>query len=128
MAPKRAQGRDGMSNQEENFLEHYGVKGMKWGVRRTKAQLAKSSKRSDDSAKVKKLKKGGKNSLSDQELKRVVNRLNMEQQYSRLNKSRAQQGHDVVKALLAVGATANTAIAFAKSPAGQEIAKKIATR
>lgn len=32
-----------MSNETEVFLAHYGVKGMKWGVRRSQAQLDRAS-------------------------------------------------------------------------------------
>lgn len=80
----------------ENFLEHFGVKGMKWGVRRSKAELAKgggSSKDKNASEKPKPKAASGPNSreakksikeMSDKELKDYVNRLNMEQQYARM--------------------------------------------
>lgn len=84
------------------FLEHYGIKGMRWGVRRTDAQLARaggetSGSKSDDSssnastAKAPNSKTKTKgvdpNDLTDKELQQVVNRINMEQQYSRLTTS-----------------------------------------
>ena len=31
----------------EDYLEHFGVKGMKWGVRKSKANLSSSTKRKD---------------------------------------------------------------------------------
>lgn len=58
-----------------DVLEHYGTKGMKWGVRRSRRSLSRAAKASTGKS-VK--------DLSDQELRTVVNRMNMEQQYSRL--------------------------------------------
>lgn len=94
-------------------LFHYGVKGMKWGVRRTDAQLeaarapqpvsvtqkkpgtfAKTSGGqnqpvSDDAAKAlaarQKARASTTDSLSNAELRVAVERMNLEQQYSRLS-------------------------------------------
>lgn len=102
-------------NAGEAFLEHFGVKGMRWGVRRSRKQLRKEAEASGAKA-VKK--------MSDDDLRQLVNRLNMEQQYSRLTAS--PPGRSRVKAILATGATVNSAIAFARSPAGQGIKNAIA--
>ena len=63
-------------------LEHFGIKGMRWGVRR------KSTKPSGDAATVdrlgKKLKVGGTKALTNKELKQVVDRMNLERQYKNL--------------------------------------------
>lgn len=58
------------------FLEHHGVKGMKWGVRRSRKQLERAAKG-----------RGGKSvkDMSDDELRSAVNRMNLEQQFSRLS-------------------------------------------
>ncbi len=58
----------------KNFIEHYGVKGMQWGVRRSKKQLSRSSGKSTRSVK----------DIPDDELRSTINRMNMEQQYTRL--------------------------------------------
>lgn len=66
---------------DEDFIEHYGTRGMKWGIRK------KSS-----SGKGGKAKKGKKVSdMSDEELKKKVGRLNMEKQYSSLTKNKRDQ-------------------------------------
>ena len=75
-------------------LYHYGIKGMKWGVRRTPAQLghATAGKKSGGESKVSKPKEKrtpGKafrsaSSLSDDELQRRINRLNREERYEDL--------------------------------------------
>lgn len=68
-----------------NFLAHYGVKGMKWGKRKKSS----SEPSSDDASKAADLKvrakKSGTSVLTNQELQTLVTRMNLEQQYSRLN-------------------------------------------
>lgn len=66
---------------DEDFIEHYGTRGMKWGIRK------KSS-----SGKGGKGKKGKKVSdMSDEELKKKVGRLSMEKQYKTLTKNKRDQ-------------------------------------
>lgn len=85
---------DAMEKTEE-FLEQYGVKGMKWGVRRTDAQLERSKGKKEDgggdsSSSAKKVSgktvtSGKKASdMSDAELKKVVERINTERNYAKL--------------------------------------------
>lgn len=114
-------------NDVNSHLAHYGVKGQRWGVRRTDAQLRKGP--SEDAKKIgenhRVAKKTGTKALSTKELQELVTRLNLEQQYSRMNPSTRQKGHATVKNLLAVGVTVNSAILFAQSPAGKAIAKAL---
>jgi hypothetical protein len=66
-----------------DFLAHYGVKGMKWGVRRKSG--APSSSDAAAKAEVKaKAKSGGVKTLSNQELQAAINRMNLEQNFKRL--------------------------------------------
>lgn len=64
-------------------VKHFGVKGMRWGVRRTPAQLARASKERSTDAVSKnksqsKLKKSGIDSLSNKEIQDLTNRINLE--------------------------------------------------
>lgn len=105
------------------FLEHYGVKGMKWGVRnRSRRDERRRAKTFGGS----KQKKPAASELDDKELQQIVQRMNMERQYNSLTRTpnvldRVNTGTRVAGSILAVGATVNTAIAFSKSPAGQAI-------
>jgi hypothetical protein len=120
----------------EEFLEHHGVKGMRWGIRRKRGsdgRVTGSVPRVSREAKVaaasaKKLRAHGVSSLTNKELADLNKRLNLEQQANKLNPSQVKKGHDAIKEVLAVGATVNAAILFAKSPAGQAIAKSIRNR
>ena len=87
-------------------LFHYGIKGMKWGVRRKEGPDGTVSSRlkgrktaddtpdSDDAKKVKSLRGRKVSTLSNQELKDLNKRLDLEQNYSRLTKkpSTVQKG------------------------------------
>jgi hypothetical protein len=63
----------------DEFLEHYGVKGMKWGIRKSRGSR-KGKKTARQTAKT----------LTNKELKKRVDRLNMEKQYTDLARKDAK--------------------------------------
>ena len=81
------------------FLSHYGVKGMKWGVRKDRRAKAKAARKKGGAAK----KSGaGKRTydarkLSNSELKRVVTRMELEKRYKDLNQPKKEKGGSFVK-------------------------------
>ena len=110
------------------FLEHYGVKGMKWGTRKKskyRPGATKEAKRA--SAIQKKAKAGGTKALTTKELQAYNQRMDLERRYSQLQPaSKMTKGQKKVTAILAAGATLNTAIAFYNSPAGKLLFKQTA--
>ncbi len=119
-----------MTNQNtHDFLEHFGVKGMKWGKRRASSDDGSSStssvkvtpiekpKASADATAVStyksKVASGGVDALSTKELQQLVNRQNLEQQYERLNPAPVSAGQkfmtETLPTLISVGSTAKTA-------------------
>jgi len=71
-----------MTDPVEDILTHFGVKGMRWGVRRTSSQIHGDS--ASATASAKKARKHGSQSLSNKELQDLITRMNLEQQYSRV--------------------------------------------
>lgn len=61
----------------QDELYHFGVKGMKWGRRKVKTQ--KDSPKQKRQQKIKEMSK-----MSDDQLRKAINRLQMERQYSEL--------------------------------------------
>lgn len=95
-------------------LAHYGIKGMRWGKRKggdsssSKSSSTTSNKEpeSTDYSNAKKhserAKASGTKSLSNKELQDVVTRMNLEQQYSKLNGGpKKSRGQDYVKKMMA---------------------------
>lgn len=70
----------------DDALQHYGIRGMRWGVRRTRAQIdadsADVTKKKATQAKIKKNRTT--DVLSNDELKALNERLNLEQNYIQL--------------------------------------------
>lgn len=129
----------------DNELYHHGIKGMKWGVRRTPAQLGhdtggvdlQKAKKKVEAAntivnesqninrkvsgrkqrKIQKQQVQNAKTMTDQELRERVNRLNMEQQYARLSAEQMSAGKTNVDAMLnrvgTVVAITNSALAIA---------------
>lgn len=92
-------------------LSHHGIKGMKWGVRRSEAELARARGESPKTSSAKSKKARGifkkkspatkseskpksKNisEMSDDELRRMVNRLQLEKQYRELSPKQVSKG------------------------------------
>jgi hypothetical protein len=107
-----------MTSLEETieFIEHYGKKGMHWGVRRT------PKKTSSDFKKTEKLRGKKASELSDKQLKDISQRMNLEQNFNRLNPSTVKKGTKVAAEVLATAGLAFTAYNMINSPAGQKVA------
>lgn len=109
-----------MSQNTDDFLAHYGVKGMKWGRRKSDSAESKS---------LKETRTKSASELSNKELQDAVNRMNLEKQYSSLSGGRAtakiQTGVSAVNAVLSVAQTANKIYEFANSPLGKTLREKI---
>jgi hypothetical protein len=139
----------GTTESLDDILEHYGIKGMRWGVRRTEAQLArargekKSGKltktpknmQSKDAATVKKAKakitkEGDTSALSNDELRAVVQRMNLEAQYKNMGKSQQKNGKSAIKEMKQTQHKMNEVMKFINSPAGKAVSEgvKIAIR
>jgi hypothetical protein len=119
----------------DNMLEHHGVKGQKWGVRRDRSSAVtvtdkkKSVKTSGgvglpahpDAIKVRTIGQKGKGSglkaLSDQELQDYAKRIQMEQNIKRLNYNEANLGKKFVLNLLGRSGNAQADVASATQTA-----------
>jgi len=84
-----------------NTLVHYGILGMKWGIRRTPSQLSRDRRTSKKSSSEKKNVK----EMSDDELRRTVNRLQLERQYLQLSSSNVSKGREYVQKIIKAGTT-----------------------
>lgn len=67
---------------EMNYLAHYGILGMKWGVRRTPEQLDKASHHPSGKS---------TSELTDEEIQQRIDRINLERRYKELTKPEAQK-------------------------------------
>lgn len=118
---------------ENNTLQHHGIKGMKWGVRRTPEQLSRMKGHIDTTSGIVKeaknindsvsnirsttAKKPDLSKMTDQELRDRVNRMNLEQQFSQLSSRKISKGEQYVKNTLEIAgntlAVAGSAVAIA---------------
>lgn len=86
-----------------NSLTHYGIRGMKWGVRRfqpySKGETSKGKfigkRRVSGNQDINPVKK-----MSDTELRSRINRLQMEKQYSQLTKKEKSSGQKIVTEII----------------------------
>ena len=80
-------------------IEHFGVKGMRWGVRKRQKEGA-SPESAKASALRKKAKTSGVASLTNAEVQALITRTNLENQYRQQNPTLLQQGSKFATSLL----------------------------
>ena len=94
---------------EQNYLYHYGVLGMKWGVRRSRkaskssrktARQKKEERYSEDYKRTKALKKKKLYEMSNAEIRELNNRMQLETQYKDLKKRNVSAGQKFVTEVL----------------------------
>jgi hypothetical protein len=92
-----------------DVLQHFGVKGMHWGVRNVNPGSADHQRAQEVHGLIK---TGGVKAASNQDLQDLVTRLNLEQQHARLTAtpSRIEAGHTFVKKTIGIGKTGVDAV------------------
>lgn len=100
----------------DDILQHYGIKGMKWGVRRKRGP---SGRVSSDYSSVRKLKKKKLSQLSNADLKKIKKRMDLEKDVRSAKKNPGQKlvdrvlgqyGNQVIGGV--TGAAAATTVAY----------------
>lgn len=109
-----------------DYISHFGVKGMKWGIRRYQnrdgsltPEGRKRYGRSEDSEKVQELRKKPISAMSNQELETVIRRMNLERQYRDLKSSEINSGKKKAKEVLDYANTASQFYNLYNSPMGK---------
>ena len=128
-----------MDNDE---LMHYGVPGMKWGVRRTPAQLgrkktssskslfgkkkpkpkAKAKTKSESSKEETAPKKKSVKEMSNEELNAAIDRMRLEQTYASLSPQKVSMGKKIAKTIL------NDVVVPAATDVGRQMVKSTLAR
>lgn len=93
----------------DDIIVHYGVKGMKWGIRRPRKDREKQKMREDQEPEHEDYKRAHDSksvkTMSDAELRSRINRIQMEQQYSKLNPTTISKGRNTVNKILKASGT-----------------------
>jgi len=100
----------------EEFLSHHGVKGQKWGIRN-----AHIRKLSPEHKQAMKLREKHLSELTNQELRTLNDRLNLETNYNRLNPNLIRKGHGKAKEIIALIGTATSLAALLNSDKGRKL-------
>lgn len=101
----------------DDVLKHFGILGMQWGRRKARGGVSKSPARKtssvhEDAARKNQLKKKKLSQMSNEELKTLNTRLQLEKQYKELTKADTSAGKKFVNDIL-TNAAKQTASTYA---------------
>ena len=97
-----------ISNEQLAFLEHYGVKGMKWGVSRPRGSNGRvSTERKQADKTLQKTRTHGKRSLTNKELADYNKRLELETKFNKLQEKTTAQKIAIAGGALVAGMALN---------------------
>jgi hypothetical protein len=84
------------------YLAHYGIPGMRWGIRRSKQQLIVSR----DHAEAKTLRTKKPEQLSNEDMRKLTARMQLERSYKDLSKKEVSAGRKIVGDILIASVSA----------------------
>ena len=108
-------------------LYHFGVKGMRWGVRKASpsgsgTKSYKSSRDYNAANRLRRKAKGsGTKSLTNKEMKMLNTRLELEKKYNQLNPSTLNKGQRVLSTTVSIVGGVTALYAASKSPLANDV-------
>lgn len=96
------------NNVYNSFLEHSGKKGMKWGIRNSVKRLKNGIKNphySKDYKQTKNLRRKSSKYLSNNQLRELNKRMELEQNYNRLSTTPLNRGFTIARNIIAISGT-----------------------
>lgn len=96
------------NNVYNSFLEHSGKKGMKWGIRNSVKRLKNRIKNphySKDYKQTKNLRQKSSKYLSNNQLRELNKRMELEQNYNRLSTTPLNRGFTIARNIIAISGT-----------------------
>lgn len=113
----------------DEVLAHFGVKGMKWGIRKDKSSsrvTSSDAQKARDAQAI--IKRHGTQALDNKDLQHLVTRMNLERQYNNTiaqNPGKVKRGYGVVKDILGVGKTLQEVYNLSTGPMARAIGSAI---
>ena len=125
-----------LEHAEDDELAHFGIKGMRWGVRRSRRELRGGGPESEEDVQRRvaarevikrnpKLLYKYRKDFTEEELQKAVSVLKLEREIRSLKKSNITAGADYAEAFLKYGNVASDAYKLYSSPLGNALAKKL---
>ena len=107
--------------QYPDYMYHHGVKGMKWGVRKkvkntVESLSSKHTKNySSDYEETRALRRKSSKKLSNEQLKKLNKRMNLEQEYNRLSTQTTNRGINIARNIVGTAGTIGGLYAISRS-------------